>query len=169
MPAGNTFTPIQTTIIPNSTTSSYTFSSIPQTYNELYLVCTGYTTTAGDNSLALQFNGDTSGSYGWVGFDGNNANAVGIGSTSSVTGSNAQFGLITSNGVSVSILRVIGYSTDGIYKGVLGQAGFSTRVRAYTGLWNNTAAITSLTVFITPNAANWVAGATLTLYGIARA
>lgn len=169
MPAGNTFTPLASTTLSNSTTNSYTFSSISQAYNELYIVCTGYTTTGGENSLGFQFNGDTGNNYGWVGFEGVGSVAQGVGSNSSITQPNAQFGLITSAGVSTSVGRIIGYSTSGIYKGILGQGGMSTRVRGYTNHWNNTAAINSVTVLITPNAGNWVAGATLSLYGIARA
>lgn len=169
MPAGNTFTPLASTTLANSTTNSYTFSSISQAYNELYVVCTGYTTTGGENSLGFQFNGDTGTNYGFVGFEGVGSTAQGFGSTSTLGQSSGQFGLITSAGVSTSIGRIIGYSTSGIYKGIMGQGGMSSRVREYTVHWNNTAAINSVTVLITPNAGNWVAGATLSLYGIARA
>ncbi len=169
MPAGNTFTQIGSTTLANSTTNSYTFSNIPQTYNELYLITTGYTTSGGENSICVQFNSDTGNNYGWVAFEGVGSTAQGVGSNSSITQPNAQVGLITSAGVSTSIVHVVGYSTSGIYKGILGQGGISTRVRGYCGHWNNTAAITSMTVLIYPNAGNWVSGATLGLYGIARA
>lgn len=169
MAAGNTFDIIGSTTLANSTTSTYTFSSIPSTYNELYVVVAGQTTTANDNSLAFQFNGDTSATqYAWYAYDGNNAVVSATGSLL-VNQPNIQFGLITSVGQSVSIGRIIGYSTSGIYKGVMGEGGFNTRVRGYSGFWNSTAVINSVTVYIYPNAANFVSGSTITLYGITRA
>ena len=168
MTAGNTFTPLATVTLANSTTSSYTFSSISSSYNELYLVVAGTSTTAGDNSICLQFNGDTGNNYACYGYDGNNTTVSAFGSTT-VNQPNIQFGLITSAGQSVSIGRVIGYSTSGIYKGIQGEGGFATRVRDSAAFWNNTAVINSVTVLIYPNAAYFVAGATITLYGIARA
>lgn len=57
----NTFTPIATYNLP-SAQSSYTFSSIPQSYTHLVLMLVGASTT-GAYSLGVQFNGVTSSYY----------------------------------------------------------------------------------------------------------
>ena len=161
--ATNTMTALQTITL-GSAASTLTFTSIPQTYTDLILVANVQGTTGG-NGTCLQFNGDTSsGLYSYTLIDGNGSTA----SSARATGQNViQSGLVDNVNWGVQILQIMNYSNTTTYKTVLGRGNDMTQLRATSGLWRNTAAITSVTVYSAPNAYNFIAGSTFTLYGIA--
>jgi hypothetical protein len=72
MPA--TYEPIATYTASGSPTS-YTFSSIPATYTDLYIALN--LTSSGDNAGGFQwrYNGDTGSNYSWTYFGGNGSSA----------------------------------------------------------------------------------------------
>ena len=168
MAASSTYTPIATTTL-GSTTSSYTFSSIPSTYTDLFLVISAlYNGT--DGYAIMQFNGDViSGFYSATVLSGNGT-AAGSNRFTSIN----QIYLMNSgrgNTTSPTIYNVNfqNYSNTTTYKTSLvrGSNFQSTETSASVGLWRNTSAINSIT--LSAPSSNFSAGTTLTLYGIAAA
>lgn len=165
MPA--TYEPIATTTL-GSATKSITFSSIPATYTDLRVVLVGTIQTAAD-FYEVTFNGTTSG-YSWTHLSGD--------------GSADASGRITSNTKWVPNLPLAGSTTIPMlstvdifsYAGSTFKTGLmetsadlngSGRVIRSVGLWQNTAAITSIKLEV--QSYNWNTGTTATLYGIKNA
>jgi hypothetical protein len=158
MPA--TYDSIATTTLGSSATT-YTFSSIPQTYTDLTLIFAGSAT----NNINLRFNGDTGSNYSTTRLT---ADGSGVGGVGSDRFSNATFiiGPYDPGTVQVSIWQIMGYSDSTKNKTAFAKGGGSTQgVAMDVGLWRNTNAITSVTVHI-DGAYSMGAGSIISLYGI---
>jgi hypothetical protein len=161
MPAGSTYSTIATTTLGGSTTS-YTFSSIPQTYTDLILVHNGVASTEAGSKL--QFNSDTGTNYSYTLLDG----APGSG-----RGTNRNWALIGNffNDRDMKIINIFNYSNTTTFKTLISRSGYISTgtygVSAWVNTWRSTSAITSLT--IGPDTGSMNSGTTLTLYGIAAA
>lgn len=148
--------------------NTITFSSIPSTYKSLQIRFMGLT-TGGADSPRIRFNGDTGGNYAYhylVG-TGSSVAVYGIGSTDSIfTSQNNAF-----NQPIVGIIDVQDYASTTKNKTVRSITGYDTngvngdRINLYSGLWVNTNAVTSLTLFNT-NGEPWASGSSFALYGI---
>lgn len=154
-----TYEPIATYTIP-STTSSYTFSSIPSTYTDLVLV-TSIQRTASANTR-IRFNGDTATNYSTTYLEGNGSAA-----SSSRNSNQTYMTLDYSNSTTYptpSIAHIMNYSNATTNKTMINRTGDAgVVVLAYAQLWRSTAAITSLTLI---SDTNFATGSTFTLYGI---
>jgi hypothetical protein len=168
MAAGLTYTPINTTVVSNTTTNTFTFSSIPSSYTDLVLVCNLGMNDG--NSPLLQFNGDSGTNYSDTFLEGVStspstryANQTRV-QICNYIGSNPNY-------LGTLVTQVMNYSNSSIYKTVLSR--FSTMGGTYPGpgasvaTWRSTAAINSLTVFA--SSFYFAIGSTFTLYGIAAA
>ena len=144
--------------------SSITFSSIPATYRDLVMVINGSVATA--TSFNFRFNGDSGTNYFVVNVQGFSPPTSGSSTDNKMVPwapnnlvANQPF-LLTSN--------FMDYSATDKHKTALhrigGQAGGETWVAMTAGRWANTGAITSIVI---ESGANFNAGATLALYGIA--
>lgn len=162
-----TYDNIATTTL-GSATKNITFSSIPATYTDLRIVLVSTIQTAADY-VEITFNGTTSG-YSWTRMSGD--------------GSAAASGRITSNTKWVPNLPLGGSTTVPMlittdifsYAGSTFKTGLmetsadlngSGVVIRGVGLWQNTAAITSIK--LEAQTYNFNAGTTATLYGIKNA
>ena len=162
-----TYEPIATTTL-GSATKNITFSSIPATYTDLRIVLVSTIQTAAD-LIEITFNGTTSG-YSWTRLSGD--------------GSTAASGRITSNTKWVPNLPLGGSTTIPMlittdifsYAGSTFKTGLmetsadlngSGVVIRGVGLWQNTAAITSIKLEV--QTYNFNSGTTATLYGIKNA
>lgn len=160
MPAGSTYTPIATTTL-GSSAASVTFNSFSG-YTDLRLVFNGTCAAAGN--IHVQFNGDTSAKYSQTGIYGNGSSA---GSSRSRASANSYLGTITSTLGTVTG-DFMNYSNSTTYKTTLSRASVQGyEVQARIGLWQSTAAITSMLIFC--DGGNFQTGSTFTLYGIAAA
>ena len=155
----------------STSTSTVTFSSIPQGYTDLKIVMSGRDNAASTRSIPrLTFNSSTSGysSKALYGVNGGTVGSENGGSTyidwSYITAANATsstFGnteiyipnYTSSNNKSVSIEFVA--ETNSASSGILGIAA---------GLWSNSAAITSISLDRSTD--SFVQYSTFTLYGI---
>jgi hypothetical protein len=163
MAAGNTYEAIATQTL-GSATASVTFSSIPSTYTDLFLVFEG-TCTSGVVGCVLRFNSDTSTNYSYTILSGDGSS---VSSSRSSNQTTMQVGGMTSSSRSMMIANINNYSNATTYKTVLSrQASATLETRAYVGLWRSTAAIT--TVLVSTSTDTFVAGSTFSLYGIASA
>jgi hypothetical protein len=157
-----TYTALATRTL-TGTASSVVFSTIPATYRDLILVCSGTSSNTAINSIFVRFNSDTGSNYAYVAMY---ATAAGAGSgATTLTGAVA--GLTISSSVNTNITQIMDYSATDKHKTVLSRQNSlgDSFVRASTSRWANTAAITSITCFI-DTGANFNSGSTFSLYGI---
>jgi hypothetical protein len=166
MPA--TYTLIASTTA-DGTTSSVSFTSIPQTYTDLVVRLTARNTgTNVDNSLAVRPNGSTT--------NDSNTRLSGNGSTASSGRSTADFdaGRITSGNATAdtfgSVEMYIPNYTAATNKpmsafGVAETNATAVEMRINALLWSNTSAITSLNI-TTDGVGNFASGSSFFLYGI---
>ena len=165
MASAQTYIPIAT-ITASGSTTSVTFSSIPQTYTDLVIAGAFYETSSSNTSL--QFNGDTGSNYSSTSLLGNGSTA----SSARVSNFAEMFWDRQGNatGYGAGIANIMNYSNTTTYKTVLLRYGYpSTWTEADVGLWRNTSAITSITILVGGGGANLASSSTFTLYGIAAA
>lgn len=157
--------------------TSATFSSIPQTYTDLQLRVFAKdtnTSIAAAASVLLQFNADSGTNYVFHNLQGDSSAVTASGSITqtyipmnasmlSGTGQTSVFG--------VGIMDIYDYTSASKFKTTKAIAGGDYNASSTTvgiamssGLWQNTAAITSLTVNKSSTA--FAAGTVLALYGI---
>ena len=166
MAAGSTYTPIATTTVSGSSTTSYTFSSIPSTYTDLVLI-TNSGVTAGQSLIRV--NSDSGSNYSYTWMDGNGTSA-GSSRATSRTGLYINWDGETNAIQNTGIFHFMNYANTTTYKTILWRAGDSaTSTIANVALWRGstgsaTQAINSIT--IQSSSGNFIANSTFTLYGI---
>jgi hypothetical protein len=163
MASGKTYVPIATQTLA-SAVATVTFSSIPQTYTDLVLICIGFD-TGGETNIPTQFNGDTATNYSGTYLQGNGTAAV-SGRISSTT--STQVGRIgaSSSNLGTTVAHFMNYANTSTYKTIISRGGAGT-VFEWVGLWRSTSAITSMS--FTAGGTSFGIGTTFTLYGIAAA
>lgn len=164
MPA--TFEPIATVNL--ATLSTTTFSAIPQTYTDLRLVVTANASSTSNVLPRLRFNGDTGANYGYITWGGSSASGMVYGVNGADNYWSGAAGYVPTNDTSLCCFTydIMSYSNSNVKKsGTYNQSMINTLGRyviRYAGTWNNTAAITSVTLLLT----SVVGKGTATLYGI---
>jgi hypothetical protein len=169
------FESIATQTVSGSSVSSITFGSIPSTYKHLQIRGIVACTVAGTdiNGLTISCNGDTTNTNYY------RHNLYGTGSAAAAFGSNTYAGLVTNgnapktsntNMYGAVICDILDYQNTNKYKTMRALSGADInsadgQVGLASGLWMNTAAITSVTLNIT-YAGNISVGSTFALYGI---
>lgn len=153
--------------------SSYTFSSIPTDKTTLIIEFYGRSQRAAQAASVVGFrcNGDTANNYAYQRFDSNLTTNAGDGN---VTQSMAcRIGIPAANApaneMGIFRIAILGYRSsfrkiltgNGSYR--IGSTNSGLYVSIHSGVWENTAAITSLTL-VDINAANLVSGSTVNLY-----
>lgn len=157
MPA--TYEPIATTTVA-SASASVTMSSIPQTYTDL--VVAFYATGSTSEGLGIYFNGDNGTNYSFMYFYDNGSGGVASGHNLNTTRIN--FSNISPT-ISLYTAHIMNYSNTTTFKTVFSNGGLATEyVIGYSGLWRNTAAISSLTFNVTSGTIG--VGSIFNLYGI---
>jgi hypothetical protein len=155
----------------SSAQASITFSSIPQTFTDLYLVISGRLSSANSEGLFIEFNGSTSGYsardlYGTGSSAASSTNPFGItsklfiGSQASTAQTASTFGVTTAYIPNYTSSNQKSVSADNVYENNATAAGMDV----LAGLWTGTAAISS--IVITSNNGNLVQYSSATLYGI---
>ena len=172
----NSYESIATVTVGAGGSSSISFTSIPSTYKHLQIrgiARTTQTTNAGNDGtyLSLQFNSDTGANYVTHQLLGDGASASANGFTG-LNGiyyqrfSNANAG---SNIFGGSVLDILDYANTNKTKVTRNLAGFDNngggRIYLSSGLWNNTAAITSITLTPEPTA-SFSQYSSFALYGV---
>ena len=159
-----TYEPIATTTVSGSSTTTYTFSSIPATYTDLVLVSSAQMSGTGTTGT-FRFNGDTGSNYSFTYLYGNGSSA-GSGRQSNQTSGiwDSWVDRLSNTMFEADVLHIMNYSNTTTYKTALSRSNSSVTVETAVNLWRSTAAINSLTVFI--SSGYFVAGSTFTLYGI---
>ena len=161
----NSYESIATSIVGSGGSSSITFSSIPSTYAHLQL--RQFINGTSSTNFKGQFNGDTGNNYAvhYLLGDGSGVDA-GAGTSINYYAN----GLInsTSNTFAVSIVDILDYSSTSKNTTTRTLTGYDNNgsglIILYSGLWLNTAAINSITIF--PNTGTFNQYSSFALYGI---
>ena len=163
MAAGNTYTQIASTTL-GTAAASVTFSSIAGTYTDLILAISAQDTVG--NTFAFQFNSDTGSNYSRTRLLGDGSVATSARTTSAASMVFNYIGTTTSE-FSASTAHIMNYSNATTYKTALVRSSSApSGTSASVGLWQSTAAITSITI----NAGViFATGSTFNLYGITAA
>lgn len=165
----STYTPIATHTTTTSTTTSYTFSSIPSTYTDLVLVC-NLKATPTDSSLVARFNGDGGSNYSVTQLYGTGSQALSqrLSNQTEVYLNFAGFPSATST-YAPTVVNLMNYSNTTTNKSFICRGGFASsggEVDMSVGLWRSTAAINSITLYA---GAFFDTGCIFTLYGVKNA
>lgn len=167
-----TYTLISSNVL-SSSAASVTFSSIPATYTDLVVrASVKYTEDSEYNTLKITLNGSSSAVYCTTRLDGNGSAA----SSSRTSGATTGFAYNYMNGGASNMTNVFSSfelylpsylsSTTKPLSAVLMQEKNATGafMSANASLFNNTSAITSLT--LTPGSPDFASGCSFYLYGI---
>lgn len=159
----------------NGSTQGVTFSSIPQTFTHLQLRCFVRDTASAPNPdyLLSRFNGDTATNYSNHSLYGTGASVISDSFNVSTYGFSGPFSYLSgaysaANVYSPVIIDILDYSNTNKNKTVRSIGGFDSNgsgsIGLFSGLWRNTAAITS--IYISTANGLEVAGSSYNLYGI---
>ena len=169
----NNYSSIQTVTVGSGGASSITFSSIPSTYTHLQIraISRGTNAAANDASI-MQFNGDTGSNYytyHQIFGDGSSAAANSGETGSSIAYIFGSAGSALANSFAGSILDILDYSNTNKNKTVRNLEGFDVNgsggyIVFRSGLWINTAAISSIT--LTPQTSSFAQYSSFALYGV---
>jgi hypothetical protein len=150
-----------------SATNTISFTSIPQTYTDLVVVASVKATSGSNEVLRAQVNSDTGSNYSYTYVQGVSAGAQ-SGRASNSTLILAQAGNQAideaTSTFSPYTLNFMNYSNTTTNKTILARGAGTNQAGASVSLWRNTAAITSIRLFIA--AGNFDVGSTFSLYGI---
>jgi len=169
-----TFESIAMATVDSGGASNITFSNIPATYTHLQIRGIARTTASQDReSIKLTFNSDTGSNYArhnlWG--SGSAASAYGAASVAYILLTDFAAGNATASIFGTAVTDILDYTNTNKYTTVrsLGGVDFNAAVTVYNGLnsgvWLNTAAITSIT--LTPfSDSNFAQYSQFALYGI---
>jgi hypothetical protein len=160
------------TVTSSGGVSTLSFTSIPSTYVALQIRGGNLQSengTTGTYGFGIQFNSDTGANYVYHGLTGDGATAAASGATAATSAN--PIARYTRNGESakgVAIIDIHNYASTTQNKTIRSLSGCDMNGAGFiyggaSGLWLNTAAITSITFL---GNGNWKTGSTFSLYGI---
>jgi len=162
---------IATTVLPSAQSSVvFDVSSFASTYKHLQIRAV-MTTTTNSNAPYLRMNGDTGSKYSWHSLVGNSSFVASQNVVSQpwINVGGAWWGIPTGTAPSVSIIDILDFSSttkNKTIRALSGQAIASANsVALFSGAWQNTSAITSLTIPLS-GATQFSAGSRFSIYGI---
>ena len=162
----NSYESIQTISVGAGGQASASFTVIPATYTHLQVRYINTTSTVNQN-LNVTFNSDSGSNYSWHRLLGDGASAV---ADASSTTTAMMIGRSGGNSTSFAggVIDVLDYANTSKYKTARSLYGTdqngSGLIFLSSGLWQNTAAISTLT--ITPASGNFAQYSSFALYGI---
>lgn len=141
-----------------ASSSSVTFSNLPQTYGDLVIVVSG--TASGGSSPSLNFNGDAGANYSNMRLYANPSTY----SAQTFVDSYGSMGFMSTERTGIT-MQIFDYAAVDKHKTAIGRGGNTDTLRLEATRWANTAAITSVTVRM-DGSQTYSAGTTLSLYGV---
>jgi hypothetical protein len=169
---------IQTSIVSGTSTTSVVFdvSTLASTYKHLQVRAVVRTNRTETNSNhAIRINGDTGSNYAGHGLRGAGSSVTSFGGGSSTfinVSDGTSSGNSTANSFSalvIDFLDPFSSTKNTTLRALFGNAATtyfgSGDIRLFSGLWNNTATVTSITIYDL-NASSFGAGSRYSLYGI---
>lgn len=168
----STYTPIATSTVSGSTTTTVTFNSIPSTYTDLVLVSKVRVTksAAVNDDVLITLNSVNTGNLYSGTF------LYGTGSTNGsgrVTSTNTGFWLYSpaanaSTGIfEINVLNLMNYSNTTTFKTGISHSGSMSDASAIRSvLWRSTSAINSIAIGTSSGSIYFVEGTSFSLYGV---
>lgn len=153
--------------------ASVSFSSIPNTYEDLRLVIMGSTSAAvTENSINLRFNADSGANYDYQQVFAVAAVEDGFGAVAQTSIPVASLSGTTSpaNAASQAVVDILSYARTVFQKNTFARYGTqrattnTQNIIMTAGWWRSTVAITQIT--LTPASGNFVEGTVVSLYGL---
>lgn len=157
-------------VVTSGSQTTVTFSSIPATYRDLELRIRGRTTSASNENILIQYNGDSGANYdqeygNFVVATTSAGNGIGV-SGLTVAGGIAG-GTTAANYADATIIDIMDYRGTTFYKESIHRGTIRVGGNTYTftgsGWWKNTAAITSVLVGL--SSGSFVDNSVVSLYG----
>ncbi len=151
------------TQIADGTSSTITFTNIPQNFRDLVLVMIGQTATS-IKDVACYFNGDTNNAnYRNATWNRFGTGSVAVPRCTAFTG----FGIPAANSANTAVMQILNYSSTawnkyGMVDGTYEDATNFFRIN-YDIRWNSSAAINSITIKVSGD--NFASGSAFSLYG----
>jgi len=165
----NFMEPIASTLVGSGGANIVIFNDIPQTYKHLQIRYNARNAAATDTVLA-RFNSDSGTNYAWHSLRGTGTATQAVG-TSSQTRMEMPFNAYsgtTANAFGVAIIDVLDYANTNKNKTLRALGGADLNGSGYlffeSGLWMNTAAITTFEIY--PESGNFAQYSRFSLYGI---
>lgn len=150
------------TITLGTTTSSVTFSNIPQTYKDLIMVARAKS-TSGAYDQAIFFNSESSASTHDCDIMWGDGSTTGVFTSSYIIDF---YGSVTTDDTAFTTLHIIDYSATNKEKTYISRAGRTTSgIDMVTGCWANQAAINKIKYFLNGGGI-FAVGTTVSLYGV---
>ena len=157
-----TYTPLANTTLA-SAVSSITFSSIPATYRDLIIVLQGGSSAS--QNVSLRLNADSGANYSCQFLAGNGSAATATSATSQTGAFLTQTAQPTTTSSTQININIMDYSATNKHKTILSRAvNAALGTDAFVNRWANTAAVTSVTIFL--SSGTLAIGTTVALYGI---
>jgi hypothetical protein len=166
----NSYESISTYTIGSGGAADVTFSSIPATYKHLQIRILGKDSTTGTGDLRWQFNGDTATNYTfhWLTGNGASPSAGGYGGTAYGNINNWATGTGATDQFSVAIIDLLDYTDTNKFTTGRALSGRDNNGSGQVDLssmsWRNTAAVTSIKLYLTTG--NIGQYSSFALYGI---
>jgi hypothetical protein len=161
---------IATVSVGSGGASDVTFSSIPSTFKHLQIRYIGRNTSTSLDVYA-QLNGDTGNNYRshYLTGDGSSASAGDIGTQAFWNGGYTSGSSQSTSVFGAAVIDILDYTNTNKNKVMRTLTGWdnngSGQVVLYSGLWLNTAAITSIKLYKPPSG-TWAQYSSFALYGI---
>lgn len=150
-----------------SSDATVTFSGIPQGYKHLQLRYMANNSASANYKISLRFNGDSGSNYNWHYLYGDGSGA-GSGANDEYTAMRLGKANYQSTYWSHGIIDLLDYSNSTKYTTGRSFSGWDSNgsgtVELSSGLWKNTAAVTSID--IVPYSGNLLSGSKFALYGV---
>lgn len=150
--------------------ASIAFSSIPQSYTHLQLWVSAQTTHTSAENILLRFNSDSGNNYHWQIVQASNTSVTGTQAllTSSIVPGSAVHSSATARPASCTVF-IPEYAKTNFHKTAMTMSGrsidnTSILLQNFYGHWNNTAAITTVSLHLTTG--SFATGTVATLYGL---
>lgn len=160
-------------VVTSGSQANVTFSSIPATYRNLRIMVSARGDAAAASAqLRLQFNGDTAANYEWQATYFTNTTSVSGGTaTTQIAPADIPAASASTGAVGLADITISNYIGTIFHKSVLFLAGLQpgssgtsmSSINGY-GRWKNTAAISSVKVFL--SSGNFVDGSIVSIYGM---
>ena len=162
--ANNTYQALLTQTL-STAAASVTFSSIPQGYTDLFVVCTATATVANSTFILRVGSGsvDSGTNYSTTTLYGNGTTAT---STRTSNVSSIYIGDIATSAANTTNFSIMNYSNATTNKTVIGRNGISAfGTQAFVGLWRSTVAVNTISLALF-SGNNFAIGSTFTIYAI---